>query len=46
MLAFSLAARRRGYRVLNWHDRSTRATIAGHSANFAREVLPRLRRSA
>jgi pimeloyl-ACP methyl ester carboxylesterase len=45
MLAFSLAARRRGYRVLNWHYRSTRSTIAGHAAAFAREVLPRLRRA-
>lgn len=42
MLALSFAARRRGYRVLNWHYRSTRGTIAGHSDAFARDVLPRL----
>lgn len=42
MLALSLAARRRGYRVLNWHYRSTRASVAEHAARFAREVLPRL----
>ncbi len=45
MLACSLAARRRGYRVVNWHYRSTRSTIAGHAEAFARDVLPRLRRA-
>jgi pimeloyl-ACP methyl ester carboxylesterase len=42
MLALSLAARCRGYAVINWHYRSTRATIAEHAARFAREVAPRL----
>jgi triacylglycerol lipase len=42
MLALSYAARRRGYRVVNWHYRSTRATIAEHAEAFAREVVPRL----
>jgi alpha-beta hydrolase superfamily lysophospholipase len=42
MLALSCAARRRGYRVINWHYRSTRATIAEHAEAFAREVVPRL----
>ena len=41
MLAMSLAARCRGYRVLNWRYRSTRATIAEHAAKLARD--PRLR---
>lgn len=42
MLALSLAARCRGYRVINWHYRSTRASIAEHASRFAREVLPLL----
>ena len=45
MLALSLAARRHGYAVLNWHYRSTRATIDAHAAAFVREVLPRLQRA-
>lgn len=42
MLALSLAARHRGYRVINWHYRSTRHTIAEHADAFAREVAPSL----
>lgn len=46
MMALSLAARSRGYRALNWHYRSTRASIAAHASAFAREVAPRLRQAA
>lgn len=42
MLALSLAARRRGYRVLNWHYRSAFGTISEHAEAFAREVVPRI----
>jgi pimeloyl-ACP methyl ester carboxylesterase len=42
MLALSLAARRRGYRVINWRYRSTRHTIAQHADAFARDAVPRL----
>ena len=42
MIAVSLAARRRGYRVINWHYRSAFGSIAGHAQAFAREVAPRL----
>jgi pimeloyl-ACP methyl ester carboxylesterase len=38
MLAMSLAARCRGYRVLNWRYRSTRATIAAHAESLARTL--------
>ena len=42
MLALSLTARHRGYRVINWRYRSTRHTIAEQPDAFAREVAPRL----
>lgn len=42
MLALSIAARRRGYRVINWHYRSALHSIAEHADAFAREVAPRL----
>jgi pimeloyl-ACP methyl ester carboxylesterase len=42
MLALAVAARRRGYRVINWHYRSACATIGAHAAAFARDVAPRL----
>lgn len=42
MLALSIAARRRGYRVINWHYRSALHSIAAHADAFAREVAPRL----
>jgi pimeloyl-ACP methyl ester carboxylesterase len=42
MMALWLAARRRGYRVINWHYRSTMGSIAEHADAFAREVGPRL----
>ena len=42
MLALSLAARRRGYRVINWHYRSAFASIAEHAETFARDIAPRL----
>jgi triacylglycerol lipase len=42
MMAVSLAARRRGYRVINWHYRSAFGTIGEHAQAFAREVAPRL----
>lgn len=43
MTALSLAARRRGYRVINWHYASKRLSIAENAEAFAREVAPRLR---
>jgi triacylglycerol lipase len=42
MLALSLVARLRGYRVVNWHYRSAFGSIAEHAAAFAREVVPRI----
>jgi len=42
MLAVSVAARLRGYRVINWHYRSAFRSIAEHAQTFAREVLPRI----
>jgi alpha-beta hydrolase superfamily lysophospholipase len=42
MTALWLAARRRGYRVINWHYRSALGTIAEHADAFAREVAPRI----
>ena len=42
MVPIALAARRRGYRVINWRYRSTRRSIAGHVDAFARDVAPRL----
>ena len=42
MMALWLAARRRGYRVINWHYRSTTGSIAEHADAFAREVAPQL----
>lgn len=42
MLALAAGARRRGYRVINWHYLSTCSTIAAHAAAFARDVAPRL----
>jgi pimeloyl-ACP methyl ester carboxylesterase len=43
MMAVALAARRRGYRVVNWHYASKRRSIAENAEAFAREVAPRLR---
>lgn len=42
MMALSLTARLRGYRVINWHYRSAFGTIAEHAQAFAREVVPRI----
>ncbi len=42
MWPMAFAARRRGYRVINWRYRSTRRTIAAHAADFVRDVAPRL----
>jgi triacylglycerol lipase len=42
MSAVWLAARRRGYRVINWHYRSALASIEDHAKAFEREVLPRI----
>jgi triacylglycerol lipase len=42
MSALWFAARRRGYRVINWHYRSTMHGIAHHAEAFARDVTPRL----
>jgi triacylglycerol lipase len=42
LLALSVSARSRGYRVINWHYRSTRMTIADAAESFAREVAPKL----
>jgi triacylglycerol lipase len=45
MTAMALAARRRGYRVINWHYASKRLSIAENAEAFAREVAPRLQGS-
>jgi triacylglycerol lipase len=42
MTALWLAARRRGYRVINWHYRSATGSIAEHAQALARDVLPRV----
>jgi pimeloyl-ACP methyl ester carboxylesterase len=42
MWPMAFAAHMRGYRVINWHYRSTRRTIAEHAVAFARDVAPRL----
>ncbi|MBV8516228.1 MAG: alpha/beta fold hydrolase [Acidobacteria bacterium] len=42
MWPLAAAARRRGYRVINWNYRSRSASIAEHADAFAREVAPRL----
>jgi triacylglycerol lipase len=42
MSGIALAARMRGYRVINWHYRSLCGSIESHAAEFARRVLPRL----
>jgi alpha-beta hydrolase superfamily lysophospholipase len=42
MTALWLAARRRGYQVINWHYRSTSGSIADHAQALTRDVLPRL----
>lgn len=42
MTAMAVAARRRGYRVINWHYPSKRRSIAENAQAFAREVAPRL----
>jgi triacylglycerol lipase len=42
MLPLAIAARRRGYRVINWSYPSRRRTIKEHAEAFAREVAPRL----
>lgn len=36
MAAMAIAARRRGYRVINWHYASKRRTIAENAEAFAR----------
>jgi pimeloyl-ACP methyl ester carboxylesterase len=41
-LALAVAARSRGYRVINWHYRSTRMTIAEAAEAFGRAMAPRL----
>lgn len=43
MGAMALAARRRGYRVINWHYASKRLSIAENAERLHREVAPRLR---
>jgi triacylglycerol lipase len=43
MSGIALAARMRGYRVLNWHYRSLCGSIESHAEEFARRVVPRLR---
>src|SRR5687768_1624273 len=42
MIPIAMAARRRGYRVINWHYPSKRRSIAEHAQAFALEVAPRL----
>ena len=42
LLALSATARVRGYRVINWHYRSMRATIGDAAHAFAKDVAPRL----
>ena len=46
MLAVAVAARRRGYRVVNWHYRSKSRSIAENAEAFGREVVPRVRDAA
>ena len=43
MIPIALAARRRGYRVINWRYPSKRRSVAEHVAAFDRDVAPRLR---
>lgn len=43
MTAMAVAARRRGYRVVNWNYASKRLSIAENAEAFVREVAPRLR---
>ncbi|MGZ5461006.1 MAG: esterase/lipase family protein [Thermoanaerobaculia bacterium] len=43
MTAMAISARRRGYRVINWHYASKRLSIAENAEVFLREVAPRLR---
>jgi triacylglycerol lipase len=42
MIPIAVAARARGYRVLNWRYCSTRRSIAAHAERFAREIGPRI----
>ena len=42
MLAVAVAARVRGYRVINWHYRSTTRSIAENAEAFGREVVQRV----
>jgi triacylglycerol lipase len=42
MTAIAIAARLRGYRVLNWHYRSLCGSIESHADAFARRVVPGL----
>jgi alpha-beta hydrolase superfamily lysophospholipase len=42
MTALWLAARSRGYRVINWHYRSAFGSVADHAQAFAAEVAPRI----
>lgn len=42
MTGMALAARKRGFRVINWHYASKRLSIAENAEAFAREVAPRL----
>jgi triacylglycerol lipase len=42
MLPLAIAARRRGYRVINWRYRSNTRTIGENAEVFAKNVVPRL----
>jgi alpha-beta hydrolase superfamily lysophospholipase len=42
MTALWLAARSRGYRVINWHYRSAFGSVAEHAQALATEVVPRI----
>jgi pimeloyl-ACP methyl ester carboxylesterase len=42
MMPIALAARARGYRVINWRYLSTRRSIRASAARFAREIAPRI----
>ena len=46
MIPIAIAARHRGYRVINWHYPSKRRSIAGHADAFARAIAPRLRNAS
>src|SRR5215213_3245947 len=46
MAAMALAARQRGYQVINWHYPSRRLTIAESADRLHRRIAPRLRDAA